>query len=263
MRLVHRLAGMLLLAVGMTALIGAAALGLLTGRADPGGGYAARFETVQTDGHAVVVTDLAALVREEVPLVHLGETRMRLEAHTPEGPAFIGLAPVGEVRHWLAPAPYAVVERMALTRGPLPVRLAQVIPPDGQLASLPTAPAAQTFWTRTGAGTLEWTPEELSGLSLVLMGVDGRADLTLQLRAELRPGWLAPATWGSLTAGTLLVTVAGVLLLRPLHPREVVFVVEPDQVPVLAGRLGISSLTGLGTPTPRQPLAIAPTHPPH
>ena len=43
-----------------------------------------------------------------------------------------------------------------------------------------------------------------------------------------------------------LVVLAVVLLLRPVRPREVVFVVEPDQVPVLAGRLGVSSLSGLG-----------------
>ncbi|WP_435120907.1 hypothetical protein [Micromonospora tulbaghiae] len=43
--------------------------------------------------------------------------------------------------------------------------------------------------------------------------------------------------------------LAVVVLLRPLRPREVVFVVEPDQVPVLAGRLGVTSLSGLG----RQP----------
>ncbi|MEH1165394.1 hypothetical protein V6V47_08410 [Micromonospora sp. CPCC 205539] len=50
---------------------------------------------------------------------------------------------------------------------------------------------------------------------------------------------------GLLAVGVLLVACAVLLLLRPLRPREVVFVVEPDQVPVLAGRLGVSSLSGL------------------
>ena len=82
------------------------------------------------------------------------------------------------------------------------------------------------------------------------MRPDGGADLALDLRAELRAGWTGPATWGLLAVGVLLVVCAVLLLLRPLRPREVIFVVEPDQVPVLAGRLGVTSLSGLG---PRQP----------
>lgn len=80
--------------------------------------------------------------------------------------------------------------------------------------------------------------------------------LDLTLRGELRAGWFPGAAWALLAGGTLLVTLAVVVLLRPHRPREVVFVVEPDQVPVLAGRLGISSLSELG----RQP---GPTSRPH
>ncbi|MEV0002165.1 hypothetical protein AB0H28_07750 [Micromonospora sp. NPDC050980] len=73
--------------------------------------------------------------------------------------------------------------------------------------------------------------------------------LDVTLRGEPRAGWLPGAAWALLAGGMLLVALAVVVLLRPHRPREVVFVVEPDQVPVLAGRLGISSLSGLG----RQP----------
>src|SRR5689334_19605052 len=126
MRFVWALTGMLLLTIGTTALLGAAALGLLAGHAGPGGAFTARFETVQTPGHAVVVTDLDALVRQEVPFAGGGQARLRLDARTPHGPAFVGLAPAEEARRWLAGAPHAVVERMALARGPLPVWLEQV-----------------------------------------------------------------------------------------------------------------------------------------
>ncbi|MCZ7439399.1 hypothetical protein O7598_23550 [Micromonospora sp. WMMC241] len=71
----------------------------------------------------------------------------------------------------------------------------------------------------------------------------GGLDLTL------RGGWSTGAAGALLAGVALLVMFAAVLLLRPHRPREVVFVVEPDQVPVLAGRLGISSLSELG----RQP----------
>ncbi|GIJ19918.1 hypothetical protein [Micromonospora lutea] len=254
MRFVWTLTGMLLLTVGTTALLGAAALGLLTGHAGPDGAFTARFETVQTPGHAVVVSDLDALVRQEVPFARGGQARLRLDARTPDGPAFVGLAPSEETQRWLAGAPRAEVLRMSLARGPLPVRLEQV-PAAGTPPTVPAAPVAQTFWVRAGYGVLEWSPEDLTGqrLSLVLMRPDGAAGMTLDLRAELRAGWIAPATWGSLTGGTLLVILAALVLLRPVRPREVVFVVEPDQVPVLAGRLGVSSLTGLGAPTPPGP----------
>jgi hypothetical protein len=255
MRFVWTLTGMLLLTVGTAALLGAAALGLLTGHAGPDGAFTARFETVQTPGHAVVVTDLDALIRQEVPFARGGQARLRLDARTPDGPAFVGLAPAEEAQRWLAGAPHAAVLRMSLARGPLPVRLAQVTPAAGTPPTVPAAPAAQTFWVRADHGVLEWNPDDLAGqrLSLVLMRPDGGAGVTLDLRAELRAGWIAPATWGSLTGGTLLVILAGLVLLRPVRPREVVIVVEPDQVPVLAGRLGIGSLAGLGAPVPPGP----------
>ncbi|PZF89238.1 hypothetical protein C1I93_24180, partial [Micromonospora endophytica] len=250
MRFVWALVGMLLLAVGTTALAGAAALGLTTGRAAPDGVFTAHIESVRTPGHAVVVTDLDALVRREVPFAGGGPARFRLDARTPDGPAFVGLAPADEVQRWLGAAPRAVVQRVALARGALPVRLEQVTPAAGAPPTVPAAPAAQTFWVRAGNGVLEWSPADLAGrrLSLVLMRPDGGTDLGLDLRAELRAGWVAPATWGLLTGGILLITLAALLLLRPIRPREVIFVVEPDQVPVLAGRLGVSSLSGLGTP---------------
>ncbi len=93
----------------------------------------------------------------------------------------------------------------------------------------------------------------VTGIPALLVGVALGADLTLDLRAELPSGWAAPVTAGLLAGGVLLVTSALALLLRPVRPREVVFVVEPDQVPVLAGRLGVTSLSGLGGPAEWDP----------
>ncbi|SCL29163.1 hypothetical protein GA0070616_3831 [Micromonospora nigra] len=255
MRVVRVLAGMLLLAAGVPALFVAAGLGLLTGHAEPDGAFSARFETVQTAGHAVVVDDLDKLLRAEAPFVRAGRAELRLQARTPDGPAFLGLAPTAEVERWLAEVPHAAVRRVALARGPLPVRLAPAGPSRASSAA-PVRPATAPFWVRDGVGAVEWNPADLQDrrLSLVVMRPDGRADLTLDLRAEWEAGWIAPVTWGTLTAGLLLVMVAGLLLLRPVGLREVVWVVEPDQVPVLAGRLGVTSLSGLGAqPTGPRP----------
>ncbi|MFC3504777.1 hypothetical protein ACFOOK_27945 [Micromonospora krabiensis] len=269
MRFVRTLGGLLLLIIGLPTLLAGSVLWTVNRHADAGGDFTARFETVRTSGHAVVVDDLDALLRREAPFARMGDVRLRLEARTPDGPAFVGLAPTDEVRRWLASVPHAGVRRVPLSRGPLLVRL------DDAAARLATdAPAAgvtpldRPFWVREGVGSLEWTPEDLTGrpLSLVVMRPDGRADLALDLRAELRAGWIAPATWALLAGGVLLVTFAVLLLFRPVRPREVVFVVEPDQVPVLAGRLGVTSLSGLGdrptgpdeaaVPAPRQLTAV-------
>ncbi|MGK5738681.1 hypothetical protein [Micromonospora sp. URMC 103] len=249
MRFVRMIAGIVLLIVGLPALLAGGALWLVTRHADPGGAFTARFETVQTAGHAMVVPDLDRLLRREAPFTRVGQTRLRIEARTPDGPAFLGLAPADEVGRWLDPVPHATVRRVVLARGPLPVRLdSAAAAPTGGAPAAGSAPIGRPLWVREGIGAIEWTPDELAGrpLSLVVMRPDGGANLALDLRAEFRAGWTAPATWGLLAGGVLLVTFAVLLLFRPVRPREVVFVVEPDQVPVLAGRLGVSSLSGLG-----------------
>ncbi|RKF23743.1 hypothetical protein OG994_18725 [Micromonospora globbae] len=249
MRFVRAFAGLLLLVVGLPALLAGGGLWLVTRHADPSGAFTARFETVQTAGHAVVVADVDRLLRRDVPFARVGQAGLRIEARTPDGPAFLGLAPTEEVRRWLEAVPHATVRRVAPARGPLPVWLdAAGAAPTAARPTVAPNPVGASIWVRDGIGALEWTPGDLAGrsLSLVVMRPDARADLTLDLRAELRVGWTAAATWGLLAGGVLLVTFAVLLLFRPVRPREVVFVVEPDQVPVLAGRLGVTSLSGLG-----------------
>jgi hypothetical protein len=234
------------LTTGILALLAAAGLWIAAGHADPDGGFGARFETVRSPGQAVVVTDVDRLLRAEAPFVRTGQARLRLTARTADGPAFLGLAPSDQVGRWLAEVPHADVRRVALTRGPLPVRLAPAGPVTA--GTVNPDPLGQDFWVREGIGVLDWNPAGSGDrpLSLVVMRPDGRAELALDLRAEVRAGWFPGVAWALLAGGALLLVLA-VLLLRPVRPREVVFVVEPDQVPVLAGRLGVSSLSGLGS----------------
>ncbi|WP_442933249.1 hypothetical protein [Micromonospora psammae] len=247
MRFVRALAGMLLLVVGIPALLAGGGLWMVARHADADGTFGARVEPVRTAGRAVVVPDVDALLRADAPFARVSPARLRLAARTPDGPAFVGLAPADEVRRWLASVPHTTVDRVALTRGPLPVRLADA-GPTAAPGPAGTVPVDQPFWVREGIGALEWSPDELAGrgLSLVVMRPDGRGELAVDLRAGLRVDGFRAAGWGLLAGGLLLVALAGLVLLRPVRPREVVFVVEPDQVPVLAGRLGVSSLSGLG-----------------
>ncbi|TDC80825.1 hypothetical protein E1193_16525 [Micromonospora sp. KC606] len=255
MRFVRAFAGMLLLVLGIPVLLVGAGLTAVGGRASADGAFSARFEPLRTTGSAVLVADVDALLRTEAPFARVGPSRLRLTARTADGPAFVGLAPSEEMRRWLAPVPHATVDRVALARGPLPVRLTDAAPAPTAGPVVPAAPREARFWVREGVGAVEWSPAELAGrrLSLVVMRPDGGAELTVDLRAELRVDWLRPVAWGLLVGGLVLVGLAMPVLLRPLRPREVVFVVEPDQVPVLAGRLGVSSLSGLGAPRKPEP----------
>lgn len=273
MRFVRAIAGTLLLTIALPALFAGGALGIAGRHRDPGGAFRATVETVTVPGNALAVPDLGELLRRERMLATPGRVAVRLTAQTPAGPAFLGLAPTAEVDRYLTAVRYSTVDRIAMTRGPLPVRLRDrpaVPAPSGPVAT-PPAPADQPFWVRQGLGALQWSTDDLRGrpLSLVVMLPDARPGMTVDLRAELRPGWLDPLSWGLLVLGAALTLLAFGLavrpVFRPVRPREVVFVVEPAQVPVLAGRLGLISLTDLGgTPqdglgrTPPQDLGRAP-----
>ncbi|GAA2700938.1 hypothetical protein ACFY2R_01180 [Micromonospora olivasterospora] len=122
-------------------------------------------------------------------------------------------------------------------------------------------------FARALAGMLLLTigiPALLAGGALGLAAGDGAGGVAARLGAldlRVRPDadWLPVAAWTLVGLGALLVAAAVLLLLRPVRPREVVFVVEPDQVPVLADRLGVASLSGLGArPEPAPALAAEP-----
>ncbi|MER7169136.1 hypothetical protein ABT336_24130 [Micromonospora sp. NPDC000207] len=260
MRFARSIAGLLLLLVGVLTVTAGGLLGLVARHADDGTAFTTRFEPVRTTGHAVVVEDLTELVDADLPFARTGGGRIRLDADTGGTPAFVGLAPTEEIRRWAAGVPHATVRRVALSRGPLPVRL------DPAAASPRTAGPVvsprQVPWVRQGVGTLEWRPQDLTGqrLGLVVMRTDGRPGLALDLRGRWTLGWLPALTAGLLAGGTLLAAAGLAVLLRRARPREVVFVVEPDQVPVLAGRLGVTSLSGLGArptrPDEREPVGV-------
>jgi hypothetical protein len=94
------------------------------------------------------------------------------------------------------------------------------------------------------------------------------------------PRWLDPTTYGLLILGTVAFLIGMVLLFWPRRHREIVYVVEPSQVPEIAARLGISTeplaaaLGGTGDPfdvvggapesappEPPEPVPAAPTGP--
>ncbi len=219
------------------------------------GWFTASLAPIPSPGYAVVVPDVDTLLRHEAPFVRGGQTTLRFTARTGTGPAFIGLAPRAAVQRYLTGVRHDDVTRIRLARGGLP---AAVSPVSG--SSTPTAPPGQSFWVvSSGSGTLFWSPSDLRGeqLSLVVMNPTGAATDQVQATAAMLPRWLDPTTYGLLILGTVAFLIGMVLLFWPRRYREIVYVVEPSQVPEIAARLGISTeplAAALGAP--REPLSV-------
>jgi hypothetical protein len=214
-------------------LVGAGLWTALSHRAADGT-FAARLDAVAADGYAVVIPDMDALLKRDAAFARGGRTRLTITADTPQGPAFVGLAPADAVGRYLAGVPYTQLTEVKLTHGPLPVRL---VPVEGT-AQPPAPPAGQPFWLATSiatapANTIEWVPSAVRGqhLALVVMNPDGRAKVAVALRAAVTAGWLPSTTWGVLVLGAFLLVLALVVLCWPDRPREVVYVMEPSATP--------------------------------
>ncbi|MEV4756968.1 hypothetical protein AB0J86_17895 [Micromonospora sp. NPDC049559] len=94
-------------------------------------------------------------------------------------------------------------------------------------------------FVRAIAGTVLLT----IGLPALLLG--GPLGLAA-VRAELPLDRFDPPPWALLAVGAVLVALGIAALAWPgrMRPREVVFVVEPSQVPLLAARIGVQPLGG-------------------
>ncbi|MFC0533361.1 hypothetical protein [Phytohabitans kaempferiae] len=261
MRIVRTAAGMLLLTIGLPVLLVGGALWTAMQHRDGDGAFSGRVERITTPGHAVVVPDLDALLRREAPFTRARDTRLRVTAETEAGPALVGIAPATDVARYLAGVAYAQVDRVSLTSGPLPVR---VTPVEGT-----AVPAAQPAWQAAGTGAVAWDSAQVRGqhLALVVMHPDGQAGMTVDLRVEVRPGWLAPATWGLLVAGAVLIVLGMATLAwpvrRPAAPRPATLadVLPPPAPPQVVTPQQVRPGWAAPTPMPVQPILTWPPHP--
>lgn len=261
MRIVRTAAGMLLLTIGLPVLLVGGALWTAMQHRDGGGAFSGRVERITTPGHAVVVPDLDALLRRDAPFTRARDTRLRVTARTETGPALVGIAPAEEVARYLAGAAYAQVDRVSLTSGPLPVG---VTPVEGT-----AVPAAQPAWRLAGAGAVAWDSAEVRGqrLALVVMHPDASAGMTVDLRVEVRPGWLAPATWGLLVTGAVLILLGMATLAWPARrpalarPSTLADLTPAPATPPTPVLDRPRPAWAAPTPMPVQPILAWPPHP--
>ncbi|KUL27315.1 hypothetical protein [Actinoplanes awajinensis] len=249
MRLFRPVLGMLLLTIGLPALLAGGCLWAALRHRDAGGAFSAELQRLSAPGYAIVVPDVDRLLRDDASFARIGDTELRITALTGTGPAFIGLAPAGDVAGFLRDVPHTEIRGVQVGTGELPITAARI---EG-VRSLPSAPGRQDFWTQTGGGALRWVPADLpAGYSLVIMNAAGGANLRLNGTVEVRAGWLDSTTWCLLSFGAMLLMSGIAVLATPRRRREVVYVVEPSQVPALMLAIGAPiPLRALGQRDPR------------
>ncbi|WP_203761738.1 hypothetical protein, partial [Paractinoplanes deccanensis] len=256
MRLFRTILGMLLLAIGLPSLLAGAALWAAMQHRDQGGAFSGDLQRLSTAGYAFVVPDVDRLLRDDAPFTRIGDAQLRVLAETQDGPAFVGLAPTAAVQRYLAGVPFSTVRTVDIGTGALPVATGFN---RGRTAPA-QLPGRADFWTRSGLGQVSWTPGDVTGgpYSLVVMDPGAKPALQLTATAELRPGWLNSSTWGLLTLGTLLLMTGLITLAWPSRRREIVYVVEPSQVPDLMAAIGAPlPLTSPSRPGAHRPRTLA------
>jgi len=271
MRVLRVLAGIVLVVVSVLLIAGGGALWTAMRHTDASGGFGGRVSGVDSSGTAIVVPDVDAALRSHASLAVRSGTSVTIDVRTPAGPAFLGLAPLSEVRQYLASTRYGEVTSVRTSGGiaisvapagataPVtPLVTPPAVPPvAGAAGTTPTGvpaaglPGAQSFWTRVGTdGELTWSPSDPAyrGTALVVMRTDGAAPLAATATADVHVRWLGAAAWGLASGGTVAGLIGVVLLLWPARRREIVYVVSPAELPSLAKRLGVqvSALDGTG-----------------
>jgi len=273
MRVVRAAVGALLVLVAAPLVLTGVGVRFAEGYTGPDGGFRAGTEQINSSGYAAVVPDIDQLLRADLPFARGGQTTLRLAAKGSGGPLFLGLAPYPAVERYLAGVTYSQIDRIRPARGAFPVD-ARVVPGMG---AVPGPPISQTFWISSGTGLIRdgraedplvWSPSTARGqnLALVIMRADGSSGLDIRLQAELKPEWLRPTMWGLLALGGSIALVGALILGWPTGRRDVVVVVEPGQLPEVAGRLGLR-LAGVraevvppaGGPTPGRHAAVKST----
>lgn len=257
MRIARAVAGVLLLLVALPLLIAGGTLWEASRHRDADGAFRARVEALRTDEAAIVVWDLDGLLRREAPFARGGRTSLRVDVPG----RFVGLAPRGDVERYLDGSGWLSVDRVRLARGRLPVDAGTTSARADQTRLAP--PAEQPFWRVYATGEqrrpLSFPPSSVRGerLALVIMNDDGARAVRADITVAVAPAWLDRTTWGVLILGTVLLLLGGTAVAWPRPRRDIVYVVEPAQLPEVTAHLGLSTPEPAAPPAPEA--AAAPT----
>jgi hypothetical protein len=221
-RLIRAAIGVLLVLLAVPLMLAGGGLWLVDQHKSADGTFAARLDSVQAPGRAIVVTDVDALLRADAPFARGGQSTLSLSAHGPGGLLFLGLGPYDQIEQYLAGVAQTRIGGVRLARGALPVERIDVV---GELAPKEN-PYEATFWRATSTGlirdgrvedALTWSPATMRGerLAVVIMNADGSPGVDVQILARLRATWVASTTAGLLILGSALVLLAMLVLAWP------------------------------------------------
>jgi hypothetical protein len=230
-RMILLIVGVLLVASGL----GVVAAGTVAGwahlvhRGDDGFVSSPEF-SLASDGYAVTAEhlDLVVTPGEWTPWVDEVDVRLRVTPEQPGDEVFVGLAPRADVETYLADV---ARDEVTALRTPGGARYAE-----RPGASVPTPPAAETFWTvqseGTGTQTLAWSVTS-GEWAVVVMNADASPGVTVAADAGALTGVLGPLAIGLLLLGLALLGAGAALIVAavPDEHRPAAPVATPAALP--------------------------------
>jgi hypothetical protein len=216
-RTVLVVAGSVLALSGLGSLAGGAVTVAASQQRDGDGFFTSGQERFATDTYAISATSLHVDVMgpDFYGDGQLGEVRIQVRPADPGASMFVGVGPAKEVNAYLDAVNH--VEISDLDAGPFDVRYSPHA--GGQPA---TGPAAQTFWTATGAGagpqTLSW-PITSGDWAVVIMNTDASAGIQADVSTGARLPFLGTVAVIAFVTGGVLLIAGLALILVPVLTR--------------------------------------------
>src|ERR1700710_1154766 len=109
MRIARILLGIVLITVAVLAFLGGGAMWIAMQHESTDGGFGGAVSGLTSTGPAIVIPDANAMLRASASLTGRSGTSVRIDAVTPNGPAFIGIAPIAAIEAYLGPIAYTQV----------------------------------------------------------------------------------------------------------------------------------------------------------
>ncbi|MDT5024581.1 MAG: hypothetical protein QOE61_1007 [Micromonosporaceae bacterium] len=215
MRTVRTLVGVVLVLIGVPALALAMAGWSAQRHAGPAGSFSAQLGSVHSDGYAVTVGDVAAVLHRHIATALLRSDRIRVTIGSSTVPVLLWLVPADELGSYLDGVAHTNLAAVGFAGGAQPVQLADVTG-----TATPAPLIEQPFWTKAPSGrSLEWDRSTDARTSLMLMRADGQAGFGATLTVTVYPSWLDEMTWLSLFVGVAALAVSSAVLFwrRPAY----------------------------------------------
>jgi hypothetical protein len=233
MRSLRTFIGLLLVVFGLPmAVIAVAGLRGLQHQ-DASGAFSSELAPVATAGYVVVVPDVAGLLDRHGATRLMGNGQLRLTLGHSEVPLVLAVGPAAEVEEFTRGIARTEVTRVGFAVGPQPVQSTDIAG-----ASLVAGLPQRAGWRTALAGqTLDLSQPTDPGIALVVLRTDQQAGFAPVLAVAFTPGWLSPAVWGLLLAGTVALVAGVALALWPVRRQEVLVVVEEHRMVDLADRI--------------------------